>query len=76
MSSLGRENTALDAECHDKEKEINSLQTRLAVVEQELKDKDQIVQRSNDILSATQQQKVCLQNIHNVCDGYTCKWGL
>ncbi|XP_068096085.1 spindle assembly abnormal protein 6 homolog [Hyperolius riggenbachi] len=57
ISSLGRENSALDAECHDKEKEINRFQTRLAVLEQELKDKDQIIQRSNEILSATQQQK-------------------
>lgn len=61
VSSLGRENTALDGECHDKEKEINHLQTRLAVLEQELKDKDQIVQRSNEILLATQQQKTGLE---------------
>ncbi|XP_063796137.1 spindle assembly abnormal protein 6 homolog isoform X2 [Pseudophryne corroboree] len=60
-ASLGRENTALDAECHDKEKEINRLQTRLAVLEQELKDKDHLVLRSNEILTATQEQKTRLE---------------
>ncbi|KAM9324789.1 spindle assembly abnormal protein 6 homolog [Gastrophryne carolinensis] len=61
VASLGRENTALDAECHDKEKEIHRLHTRLAVLEQELKDKDQIVQGNNEALSATQQQKLALE---------------
>ncbi|KAM4012399.1 spindle assembly abnormal protein 6 homolog, partial [Anomaloglossus baeobatrachus] len=61
VTSLGRENSALDAECHDKEKEMNRLQTRLAVLEQELKDKDQLVLRSNEILAATQEQKAALE---------------
>ncbi|XP_075040154.1 spindle assembly abnormal protein 6 homolog [Mixophyes fleayi] len=61
VASLDRENTALDAECHDKEKEINRLQTRLAVLEQELKDKDHLVLRNSEILTATQEQKTRLE---------------
>lgn len=56
--SLRRENTTLDAECHEKEKLINQLQTRVAVLEQEIKDKDQLVIRTKEVLDATQEQKV------------------
>uniref|UniRef100_A0A8C5WGZ2 Spindle assembly abnormal protein 6 homolog n=1 Tax=Leptobrachium leishanense TaxID=445787 RepID=A0A8C5WGZ2_9ANUR len=58
--SLQRENSALDAECHEKEKEVNRLNTRVAVLEQELKDKEQLLSRSNEVLKATQEQKVSL----------------
>lgn len=58
MLSLRRENTTLDAECHEKEKLINQLQTRVAVLEQEIKDKDQLVIRTKEVLDATQEQKV------------------
>ncbi|NXI01027.1 SAS6 protein, partial [Pachycephala philippinensis] len=59
--SLRRENTTLDAECHEKEKLINQLQTRVAVLEQEIKDKDQLVTRTKEVLDATQDQKVILE---------------
>ncbi|NWQ73081.1 SAS6 protein, partial [Columbina picui] len=59
--SLRRENATLDAECHEKEKLINQLQTRVAVLEQEIKDKDQLVIRTKEVLDATQEQKVILE---------------
>ncbi|KFP72615.1 Spindle assembly abnormal protein 6, partial [Apaloderma vittatum] len=59
--SLRRENTTLDAECHEKEKLVNQLQTRVAVLEQEIKDKDQLVFRTKEVLDATQEQKVILE---------------
>ncbi|KFO98689.1 Spindle assembly abnormal protein 6 [Calypte anna] len=59
--SLRRENTTLDAECHEKEKLINQLQTRVAVLEQEIKDKDQLIIRTKEVLDATQEQKVNLE---------------
>ncbi|NXT02268.1 SAS6 protein, partial [Jacana jacana] len=59
--SLRRENTTLDAECHEKEKFINQLQTRVAVLEQEIKDKDQLVVRTKEVLDATQEQKAILE---------------
>ncbi|XP_066503824.1 spindle assembly abnormal protein 6 homolog [Hoplias malabaricus] len=55
--SLRRENGTLDSECHDKERLLNQLQTRVAVMEQEIKDKDQLVLRTKEVLEATQQQK-------------------
>ncbi|KAM6066026.1 spindle assembly abnormal protein 6 homolog isoform 3-T3 [Chlamydotis macqueenii] len=59
--SLRRENTTLDAECHEKEKLVNQLQTRVAVLEQEIKDKDQLVIRTKEVLDATQEQKAILE---------------
>lgn len=58
VASLRRENSTLDAECHEKERLVNQLQTRVAVFEQEIKDKDQLVLRTKEVLEATQQQKV------------------
>lgn len=55
---MRRENTTLDAECHEKEKQVNQLQTRVAVLEQEIKDKDQLVMRTKEVLDATHEQKV------------------
>ncbi|CAB1324592.1 unnamed protein product, partial [Coregonus sp. 'balchen'] len=55
--SLLRENGALDTECNDRERQVNQLQTRVAVLEQEIKDKDQLVLRTKEVLEATQQQK-------------------
>ncbi|XP_070795456.1 spindle assembly abnormal protein 6 homolog [Pituophis catenifer annectens] len=59
--SLRRENTTLDAECHEKEKQVNQLQMRVAVLEQEIKDKDQLVARTKEVLEATQEQKANLE---------------
>lgn len=58
VASLRRENGTLDAECHEKERLLNQLQTRVAVLEQEIKDKDQLILRTKEVLEATQQQKV------------------
>lgn len=56
--SLRRENATLDAECHEKEKHINQLQTKVAVLEQEIKDKDQLVLRTKEAFDTIQEQKV------------------
>lgn len=60
--SLRRENGTLDTECHERERQVNQLQTRVAVLEQEMKDKEQLVLRTKEVLEATQQQKVCSQS--------------
>ncbi|XP_031231129.1 spindle assembly abnormal protein 6 homolog isoform X3 [Mastomys coucha] len=55
--SLRRENCTLDTECHEKEKHINQLQTKVAVLEQEIKDKDQLVLRTKEAFDTIQEQK-------------------
>ncbi len=55
---LRRENSTLDTEVHEKERLVSQLQMRLAVLEQEIRDKDQLMRRTKEVLEATQQQKV------------------
>ncbi|XP_024114482.1 spindle assembly abnormal protein 6 homolog [Oryzias melastigma] len=55
--SLRRENGTLDSELHEKERLVNQLQMRAAVLEQEIKDKDLLMCRTKEVLEATQQQK-------------------
>nr|XP_057929336.1 spindle assembly abnormal protein 6 homolog isoform X2 [Doryrhamphus excisus] len=57
VGSLRRENNSLDTALHEKERLTNQLQMRVAVLEQEVKDKDQLMSRTREVLEATQQQK-------------------
>ncbi|XP_041861893.1 spindle assembly abnormal protein 6 homolog isoform X2 [Melanotaenia boesemani] len=55
--SLRRENSTLDTEVHEKERLVSQLQMRVAVLEQESKDKELLMRRTKEVLEATQQQK-------------------
>uniref|UniRef100_A0A8C6PE94 Spindle assembly abnormal protein 6 homolog n=1 Tax=Nothobranchius furzeri TaxID=105023 RepID=A0A8C6PE94_NOTFU len=55
--TLRRENSTLDTEVHEKERLVNQLQMRVAVLEQEVKDKDMLMCRTKEVLEATQHQK-------------------
>uniref|UniRef100_H2Z0L2 Spindle assembly abnormal protein 6 N-terminal domain-containing protein n=1 Tax=Ciona savignyi TaxID=51511 RepID=H2Z0L2_CIOSA len=52
-----RENSSLEAERHSQEKVLQQMKTRVAVLEQELLDKEQLVARISSSLDASQQQK-------------------
>lgn len=56
--TLRRENSTLDTEVHEKERLVSQLQMRVAVLEQEVKDKDLLMCRTKEVLEATQHQKV------------------
>lgn len=55
--ALRRENGTLDTEVHEKERLVNQLQMKVAVLEQEVKDKDQLMRRTREVLEVAQQQK-------------------
>ncbi|XP_068176188.1 spindle assembly abnormal protein 6 homolog [Antennarius striatus] len=57
VQSFRRENSTLDTEVHEKDRLVSQLQMKLAVLEQEVKDKDQLMRRTKEVLEATQQQK-------------------
>ncbi|KAM9832000.1 LOW QUALITY PROTEIN: spindle assembly abnormal protein 6 homolog [Neosynchiropus ocellatus] len=57
LLTLRRENSSLDAEVHEKERLVSQLQMRVAVLEQESKDKDLLMGRTKEVLEATQRQK-------------------
>ena len=48
-----------DGEYHEQDKMINQLRMRVAVLEQEIKDKEQVLSKSSDLLGAEQDKKVC-----------------
>lgn len=48
-----------DTDYHEQEKIINQLRMRVAVLEQEIKDKEQVLTKSSDLLGAEQEKKVC-----------------
>ena len=43
VKTLKRQNTNLDSDRHERDKTLNHLRTRVAVLEQEIKDKQQVV---------------------------------
>ncbi|KAF1386058.1 hypothetical protein PFLUV_G00114220 [Perca fluviatilis] len=69
LLSLRRENGALDSAVHDGERALSQLQMRVAVLEQEVKDKDQLMRRTKDVLEATQQQKESMEENAESKDG-------
>lgn len=58
VQSLRKNNSGLDAEYHEKDKLVHQLKTRLAVLEQELKDKEELLQKTNDSVVTEKDQKV------------------
>ncbi|XP_029975685.1 spindle assembly abnormal protein 6 homolog [Salarias fasciatus] len=52
-----RENGQLDSELQQQQSLVVRLQTRVAVLEQESRDQQQLMKRTHDVLEATQQQK-------------------
>ena len=49
LQRLRKENSALDASAHEQDKAITQLRTRLAVLEQELQDKEQVRERGKPL---------------------------
>ncbi|XP_068093780.1 spindle assembly abnormal protein 6 homolog isoform X2 [Hyperolius riggenbachi] len=60
-ASFRRENATLDSECHEREKLLNQYKMRTAVLEQEVKDKEQVVIRSTDACESAQEHKKKLE---------------
>ncbi|KAH3730971.1 spindle assembly abnormal protein 6 homolog [Dreissena polymorpha] len=57
IQGLRKQNSSLDADYHGQEKVINQLRMRVAVLEQEIKDKEQVLSKSSDLLGAEQEKK-------------------
>ncbi|KAK5601380.1 hypothetical protein CRENBAI_000560, partial [Crenichthys baileyi] len=59
--SLRRENGTLDTEVHEKECIVSQLQVRVAVLEQDIKDKEMAMCHTKEVLEATRQQRECVE---------------
>ena len=55
---MRKDNAGLDSNYHEQDKLITQLKTRLAVLEQEVKDKEEVKRKTNDLYSSEQEQKV------------------
>lgn len=60
VQNLQTESLALQSECHEKEKMIGQLKTRVAVFEQEIKDKDEIIRKNSELIDSEQSIRVSL----------------
>ena len=61
LQALRKNNSGLDAEYHEQDKLIHQLRTRLAVLEQELKDKGELLKKTSDGGAVEKEQRVSYQ---------------
>ncbi len=61
---LRKQNSTMDSEQHEQDKLMNQMQMRIAVLEQELKDKEQVLSKSSDLLDSEQDKKVGVTQFH------------
>jgi len=57
LASTRKQNSSMDSELHGSEKLLNQLRTRVAVVEQELKDKMEAINRQQETLNSEQEKR-------------------
>ena len=53
-------NTTLENDIHQYEKTVNHLRTKIALVEQEVKSKQEVIQQTNDRIAIEQESRVSL----------------
>ena len=63
LSSLKKQNSKLDTDYHEKDKSVNSLRTKVAVLEQELKDKGILITKHTEMLKTVKEQKQQLEDL-------------
>ena len=69
LSLLKKQNSKLDADYHDKDKTVNSLKTKVAVLEQEMKDKTILINKHTEMLKNAKEQKQRLEELLAEKDG-------
>ncbi|KAL0113522.1 hypothetical protein PUN28_012583 [Cardiocondyla obscurior] len=63
LTQLKKQNTKLDIDYHEKDRAVNSLRTKVAVLEQELKDKTVIINKHLEMLKSGKEQKQHLEDL-------------
>ncbi|CAG5133072.1 unnamed protein product [Candidula unifasciata] len=61
LHTLRKEHSSLEKTCQEKDKSISHLQTRVAVLEQELKDKVELASKTNDLFDLEKDKKKHLE---------------
>ena len=65
ITLLKRQTSQLDQDYHEKDKMVISLKTKLAVAEQELKDKSKYLEKQQELLKSANEQKAFLEEALN-----------
>ncbi|KAG6798544.1 spindle assembly abnormal protein 6 [Apis mellifera caucasica] len=63
LNLLKKQNSKLDTDYHEKDKSVNSLKTKVAVLEQELKDKSILINKHTEMLKTAKEQKQYLEDL-------------
>ncbi|XP_043258264.1 spindle assembly abnormal protein 6 homolog [Colletes gigas] len=63
LNLVRKQNSKLDTDYHEKEKTVNSLRTKVAVLEQELKDKGILTSKHTEMLKTAKEQKQHLEDL-------------
>ncbi|XP_018054557.1 PREDICTED: spindle assembly abnormal protein 6 homolog [Atta colombica] len=63
LALLRKQNSKLDVDYHDRDQAVNSLRTKVAVLEQELKDKTVIINKHMEMLKTGKEQKQHLEDL-------------
>ncbi|CAK9826551.1 Spindle assembly abnormal protein 6 homolog [Anthophora retusa] len=63
LNLLKKQNSKLDTDYHEKDKMVNSLKTKVAVFEQELKDKAVLINKHTEMLKTVKEQKQHLEDL-------------
>ncbi|CAK9820367.1 Spindle assembly abnormal protein 6 homolog [Anthophora quadrimaculata] len=63
LNLLKKQNSKLDTDYHEKDKMVNSLKTKVAVFEQELKDKAVLINKHTEMLKTAKEQKQHLEDL-------------
>ena len=63
LQAIRKQNTNLDSDLHQNERAANLLRTRIAVLEQEVKDKDELYHRTQDLLTNEQSLKKTYEDV-------------
>lgn len=63
LNLLKNQNSKLDIDYHEKDKSVNSLKTKVAVLEQELKDKVILMSKHTEMLKTAKEQKQHLEEL-------------
>lgn len=63
LLNIRKQNSSMDSELHSTEKLLNQLRTRIAVLEQELKDKIDSINKSQDLFSNEQEKRTQIDEL-------------
>ena len=58
LTKYRKTNTTLENDIHQYEKTVNHLRTKIALVEQEMKSKQEVIQQTNDRIAIEQESRV------------------